>query len=67
MNALDELAVGMAAELNVVITQEMTIGYLVDGMPRVYATPIMVLQAVISGLNSSRTLSPLLIRSLLKR
>ena len=43
MNALDELAVGMAAELNVVITQEMTIGYLVDGMPRVYATPIMVL------------------------
>ena len=43
MNALDELAVGMAAELNVVITQEMTIGYLVDGMPLVYATPIMVL------------------------
>jgi fluoroacetyl-CoA thioesterase len=43
MNAFDELAVGMAAELNVVVTQEMTIGYLVDGMPRVYATPMMVL------------------------
>jgi predicted thioesterase len=43
MNAFDELAVGMVAELNVVITQEMTIGCRVDGMPRVYATPIMVL------------------------
>jgi fluoroacetyl-CoA thioesterase len=57
MNAFDGLAVGMAAELNVVITREMTIGYLVDGMPRVYATPIMVLHmemaagsAIASGL-----------------
>ena len=43
MNALDELEVGMSAERNVIVTREMTIGHFVADMPRVYATPMMVL------------------------
>ena len=43
MSAFDELAVGMSAEGNVVITREMTIGHFVAGMPHVYATPMMIL------------------------
>ena len=43
MSAFDGLEVGMSAEKNVVVTREMTIGHFVADMPRVYATPIMVL------------------------
>jgi fluoroacetyl-CoA thioesterase len=43
MSAFDELAVGMFAEQKIVVSREMTIGHFVAGMPRVYATPMMVL------------------------
>jgi predicted thioesterase len=43
MNALDKITIGMMAEKTVTVTPEMTVGYLVPGMPRVYATPMMIL------------------------
>src|SRR5258705_4953550 len=33
----------MAAETNVTITPEMTVGHVVPGMPAVYGTPMMIL------------------------
>ena len=43
MLALDNVRIGMAAEMTVTITPEMTVGHFVAGMPQVYATPIMIL------------------------
>jgi predicted thioesterase len=43
MDALDKITIGMMAEKTVTVTPEMTVGYLVPGMPRVYATPMMIL------------------------
>jgi predicted thioesterase len=43
MDALDRITIGMTAEETVTVTTEMTVGYLVPGMPRVYATPMMIL------------------------
>jgi len=43
MDTLGYLAIGMSAELKLVVTREMTIGHFVDGMPLVYATPMMIL------------------------
>jgi fluoroacetyl-CoA thioesterase len=43
MNMLDKLKVGMAAETNIIVAREMTIGHFVAGMPLVYATPVMIL------------------------
>ncbi|WP_425304849.1 hypothetical protein [Bradyrhizobium erythrophlei] len=36
------LAVGMTAELSIVVTPELTVGHFVQGMPQVYATPMMI-------------------------
>jgi fluoroacetyl-CoA thioesterase len=43
MNALDNLMIGMSAEMQLLVTRQMTIGHFVLGMPYVYATPMMVL------------------------
>jgi fluoroacetyl-CoA thioesterase len=43
MNMLGNLTVGMSAEMQLLVTRQMTIGYFVPGMPSVYATPMMVL------------------------
>jgi fluoroacetyl-CoA thioesterase len=43
MNTLGNLTIGMSAELQFLVTRQMTIGYFVPGMPCVYATPMMVL------------------------
>lgn len=43
MLALDNVRIGMAAEMTVTITPEMTVGHFVANMPQVYATPIMIL------------------------
>jgi fluoroacetyl-CoA thioesterase len=43
MLALDKIRIGMTAEMTVTVTPEMTVGHFVAGMPRVYATPIMIL------------------------
>jgi fluoroacetyl-CoA thioesterase len=43
MDALKDIAIGMTGEKTVTVTSEMTVGYFVDHMPQVYATPMMVL------------------------
>jgi fluoroacetyl-CoA thioesterase len=43
MNTLGNLTIGMSAEMQLLVTRQMTIGYFVPGMPSVYATPMMVL------------------------
>jgi fluoroacetyl-CoA thioesterase len=43
MDALDNVRPGMSAEKTVTVTSEMTVGHFVTGMPRVYATPMMIL------------------------
>ncbi|HEX9468784.1 MAG TPA: thioesterase family protein [Bradyrhizobium sp.] len=43
MDALDKVTLGMTAEKIVTVTAEMTVGHFVAHMPRVYATPMMIL------------------------
>ena len=43
MIALDNLTIGMSAEIRLVVRKEMTVGHFVPGMPFVYATPMMIL------------------------
>src|ERR1700742_527808 len=43
MIALDNLTIGMSAEIRLVVRKEMTVGHFVAGMPLVYATPMMIL------------------------
>lgn len=43
MLALSNVRIGMAAEMTVTVTPEMTVGHFVADMPRVYATPMMIL------------------------
>jgi predicted thioesterase len=43
MLALSNIRIGMAAEMTVTVTPEMTVGHFVADMPQVYATPIMIL------------------------
>ena len=43
MDPLDNIRLGMTAEQTVTVTSEMTVGHFVANMPRVYATPMMIL------------------------
>src|SRR6476469_2827451 len=43
MPGLDNIRIGMTAEIAVTFTPEMTVGHFVANMPQVYATPIMIL------------------------
>src|SRR4051812_7040794 len=43
MLGLSNVRIGMAAEKTVTVTADMTVGHFVADMPRVYATPIMIL------------------------
>jgi fluoroacetyl-CoA thioesterase len=43
MVALGNIEIGMTAEMTVTVTPAMTVGHFVADMPRVYATPIMIL------------------------
>ena len=44
MDARDVIQVGMSAERILVVPPEQTVGHFVDGMPFVFATPMMILQ-----------------------
>jgi fluoroacetyl-CoA thioesterase len=44
MDARDVIKVGMSAERTLVVPPERTVGYFVQGMPMVYATPMMILE-----------------------
>jgi fluoroacetyl-CoA thioesterase len=43
MNPISKIKLGMTAEKTVTVTPEMTVGHFVAHMPRVYATPMMIL------------------------
>ncbi len=43
MDVFEKVKAGMTAETTVVVRPEMTVGHFVAGMPRVYATPMMIL------------------------
>jgi fluoroacetyl-CoA thioesterase len=43
MSPTERLKIGMSTETTIVVSREMTIGHFVQGMPSVYATPIMIL------------------------
>ena len=43
MDARDVIKIGMSAERMLVVPPERTVGHFVQGMPMVYATPMMIL------------------------
>src|SRR3954453_13771350 len=43
MDALANITIGMTVEKTVTVTPEMTVGHFVAEMPKVYATPMMIL------------------------
>jgi predicted thioesterase len=44
MDARDVIKIGMSAERTLVVPPEQTVGHLLEGMPMVFATPMMILQ-----------------------
>jgi acyl-coenzyme A thioesterase PaaI-like protein len=40
---LDAVELGMSAELSTTVTEDLTVAHFVAGMPKVYATPMMIL------------------------
>ena len=44
MDARDVITVGMSAERSLVVPAEQTVGHILNGMPMVFATPMMILQ-----------------------
>ena len=44
MDARDIIKIGMSAERTLVVPPERTVGHFVQGMPMVFATPMMILE-----------------------
>jgi fluoroacetyl-CoA thioesterase len=44
MDARDVIKIGMSAERRLVVPADQTVGHFVAGMPKVFATPMMILQ-----------------------
>jgi predicted thioesterase len=55
---LASVRVGMAGRYEVVVTRELTVGAHVDGMPFVYATPMMIEAMEIASGNAVKAHSP---------
>jgi len=49
MDPLARVTMGMSAQNTVTVTSDMTVGHFVADMPRVYATPIMILHMEIAS------------------
>jgi len=49
MDARDTIRIGMSAERTLVVSPERTVGHFVEGMPMVYATPMMILEMEIAA------------------
>ena len=59
MDARDFIKVGMSAERTLVVPPERTVGHFLKSMPRVYATPMMILEMeMTSGDAINRHLAP---------
>lgn len=44
MDARDVIKIGMSAERSLIVPAERTVGHFVQGMPMVFATPMMILE-----------------------
>ena len=44
MDARDVIKVGMSAERSLIVPADRTVGYFIEHMPMVYATPMMILE-----------------------
>jgi fluoroacetyl-CoA thioesterase len=58
MNAFEHVTIGMTAEKTVTVTSEMTVSHFVANMPRVYATPMMILHMEMASGSSIASLLP---------
>ena len=54
MDARDVIKIGMSAERTLVVPPEQTVGHFVDGMPMVFATPMMILQMELASSDAIR-------------
>ena len=52
MDASEVITVGMDAEHMLVVRPEQTVGHLVEGMPMVFATPMMIQEMEIAAYNA---------------
>jgi fluoroacetyl-CoA thioesterase len=54
MDARDFITIGMSAERTLVVPPERTVGHFVQGMPMVYATPMMILEMEMASSDAIR-------------
>ena len=54
MDARDVIKIGMSAERTLVVPPDQTVGHFVDGMPMVFATPMMILQMELASSDAIR-------------
>ena len=54
MDARDVIQIGMSAERMLEVPPEQTVGHFVDGMPMVFATPMMILQMELASSDAIR-------------
>ena len=55
MDARDFIKVGLSAERTLVVPAERTVGHFVPGMPRVFATPMMILEMEMAASDAIRS------------
>src|SRR5271170_7014261 len=55
MDARDVIKVGMSAERTLVVPADRTVGHFVQGMPMVYATPMMILEMELASADAIKT------------
>ncbi len=58
MGVLDQVSVGIAGEVVITVTHEMTVQHFLSTMPAVYSTPVMVLHMETAGTQSIAHLLP---------
>jgi predicted thioesterase len=56
MDARDVIQVGMSAERTLEVPADQTVGHFVQGMPMVFATPMMILQMELTSSDAIRNL-----------
>ena len=54
MDAREVIKIGMSAERTLVVPPERTVGHFVQGMPMVYATPMMILDMEMASADAVR-------------
>jgi fluoroacetyl-CoA thioesterase len=55
MDARDSIKIGMSAERSLIVPPDRTVGHFVQGMPMVYATPMMILEMELASADAVAT------------